>query len=234
DVYFAVNVITGDEVSVKLEPIDTKESSLRLEQDVYKVLRDVEGIPKMLWFGSERGYRVLIMNLLGPSLADIFQAFGCSFTLNTVLMLGIQLLTRIEHIHDCNIIHCDIKPDNLLTSQIPDSQGNSLIHIIDLGLARQYQSSLTANPSYQCKIKGTLRYLSINSHLGIEPSRRDDLESLTYVLIYFLCSSLPWQRLEASSRQGKASRILQIKTSMTSRKLCADLPSAIQDFLDYV
>ncbi|KAG6822151.1 hypothetical protein H0H92_015050, partial [Tricholoma furcatifolium] len=91
DVYFAVNVITGNEVAVKLEPTDTKESSLRLEQNVYKVLRDVEGIPKMLWFGVERGYRVLIMNLLGPSLADIFQASGCSFTLNTVLMLGIQL-----------------------------------------------------------------------------------------------------------------------------------------------
>ncbi|CAH8581360.1 unnamed protein product [Schistosoma mattheei] len=151
------------------------------------------GIPCLKWSGTEGDYNVLVIQLLGPSLEDLFNFCGRRFKLKTVLLLADQTITRVEYIQNKNFIHRDIKPDNFLMGL--GKRGN-LVYLIDFGLAKKYRDSRTRQhiPYRENKnLTGTARYASINTHLGIEQARRDDMESLGYVLMYFLRGSLPWQ-----------------------------------------
>lgn len=135
----------------------------------------------------------MVMELLGKSLEDIFQSQKKKFSLKTVCMIAGQMLDRIEFIHNKHIIHRDIKPDNFV---IGDGAKNSTIYILDFGLAKKFRSSRTLQHirfTINKKLTGTARYASINSLKGCEQSRRDDLEAIGYVLLYFLRGSLPWQ-----------------------------------------
>lgn len=143
-------------------------------------------------------------------------------------------ITSIEFIHTNHYVHRDIKPDNFLLSIQTDQ---SQVSIIDFGLANKFRDSTSQHhiPARNYNfLTGTARYLSINGHLGMELSRRDDLESLAYVLIYFLHGSLPWQDLEASTKQKKYQRILKKKTDTSPLKLCNGLPTGFHVFLEYV
>lgn len=142
-------------------------------------------------------------------------------------------LARIEYIHDANCVHRDLKPSNFLIGAQKDQ---SCIHIIDFGLANQYRDSISNEHiplSRKTTITGTSRYMSIRSHLGVEHSRRDDLESLAYILIYFMQGSLPWQGLEAGSRNQKHQRIMRRKIRVPIGVLCTGLPDAFGIFLKY-
>ena len=203
DIYLGTNRETSEEVAIKLERVGSKCPKLLVEAKLYRILAGGVGIPNVFWYGVEGEFNAMVLDLLGPSLEDVFHSHGREFSLKTVLMCADQMLTRIEYVHTKNFLHRDVKPDNFLLGL---GEKATQIHLIDFGLAKMYQSRYTKEhiPCREGKsLTGTARYVSVNTHLGIEQSRRDDLEALGYVLIYFLRGSLPWQGLRGNSKEEK-------------------------------
>lgn len=230
EIYAGTNVHTGEEVAIKLEPLKSKHPQLLYESKIYRVLQGGYGIPSVKWFGSEGDYNVLVIDLLGPSLEDLFNYCGKKFSLKTVLMLADQMLHRLEYMHSRSYIHRDVKPDNFL---IGTGARKHVCHIIDFGLAKKYQDPRNGRhiPYLEGKnLTGTARYASINTHLGVEQSRRDDIESLGFVLMYFLRGSLPWQGLKATTKKQKYQRILERKQVTHPEMLCKGYPSEFKDY----
>ncbi|XP_053205347.1 casein kinase I-like isoform X3 [Panonychus citri] len=233
DIYLGTNIATGEEVAIKLECLKTKHPQLHIESKIYRMMYGGVGIPSIKWCGSEGDYNVMVMELLGPSLEDLFNFCNRKFSLKTVLLLADQLIHRIEFIHAKSFIHRDIKPDNFLMGL--GKKGN-LVYIIDFGLAKKYRDSRSLQhiPYRENKnLTGTARYASINTHLGIEQSRRDDLESLGYVLMYFNRGSLPWQGLRAATKRQKYERISEKKLTTPVEELCRGFPSEFATYLNY-
>lgn len=145
---------------------------------------------------------MMVLELLGPSLEDLFNMCEKRFTLKTTLMVGVQMLELIRYVHSKETLHRDIKPDNFLIGYRNNSKK---VYMIDFGLSRKYRTPKGDHIGYKDNktLTGTARYVSINTHIGIEQSRRDDLESFIYVLIYFLKGSLPWQNLKAADKKEK-------------------------------
>ena len=173
------------------------------------------------------------MELLGKSLEDIFQAQQKKFTLKTVAMIGIQMLDRLEFIHSKNIIHRDIKPDNFVLGL--DNKSH-IIYILDFGLSKKFRSSRTHQHiklSVNKKLTGTARYASINALKGCEQSRRDDLEAIGYVLLYFLRGSLPWQGLHVNKGEDRYKKILQKKKGTSAEDLCKGFPNEFVEYVNY-
>jgi len=224
---------TGEEVAIKLESVKTKHPQLLYESKIYRILHGGLGIPNVRWYGIEGDYNVMVLDLLGPSLEDLFNYCGRRFQLKTVLMLADQLLGRLEYVHTKSFIHRDVKPDNFL---IGLGKRQSVIHIIDFGLAKKYRDprSHTHIPYRENKnLTGTARYASINTHIGIEQSRRDDLESLGYVLMYFIRGSLPWQGLKANTKKQKYERIMDRKMSTSTEQLCKGYATEFRSYFEY-
>lgn len=236
DIYLAVvltSASTSEEVAVKLESQKARHPQLLYESKLYKILQGGVGIPNFRWYGQEKEYNVLVIDLLGPSLEDLFNFCSRRFTMKTVLMLADQMISRVEYVHNKNFIHRDIKPDNFLMGI--GRQCNKL-YLIDYGLAKKYRDSRSKRhlPYREDKnVKGKARYASINAHLGIEQSRRDDMESLGYVLMYFNRSSLPWQGLKAATKKQKYEKISEKKMSTPVEVLCKGFPAEFAMYLNY-
>eukprot|EP00919_Chromeraceae_sp_WS-2016_P050079 GHVR01118775.1.p1 GENE.GHVR01118775.1~~GHVR01118775.1.p1 ORF type:complete len:287 (+),score=30.02 GHVR01118775.1:68-928(+) len=215
------------------ESIRSKHPQLLYESKLYKILAGGVGIPSVHWYGIEGDYNVMVIDLLGPSLEDLFTFCNRKFSLKTVLMLADQMLNRIEYIHAKNFIHRDVKPDNFLIGLGKRAQ---VVYLIDFGLAKKYRDPKSQQhiPYRENKnLTGTARYASINTHLGIEQSRRDDLEGLGYLLMYFNRGHLPWQGLKANTKKEKYERIMERKMSTPIELLCKHFPFEFMTYLNY-
>ncbi|XP_078432020.1 casein kinase I-like 5 [Wolffia australiana] len=233
EIFLGSHIQTNEEVAIKLESSKTKHPQLLYESKLYRILQGGTGIPNVRWYGVEGDYNVLVMDLLGPSLEDLFNFCSRKLTLKTVLMLADQMINRIEYVHSKSFLHRDIKPDNFLMGL---GRRANQVFIIDFGLAKKYRDFSThQHISYKenKNLTGTARYASVNTHLGIEQSRRDDLESLGYVLMYFLRGSLPWQGLKAGNKKQKYERISERKVNTPIDVLCRGYPSEFASYFHY-
>lgn len=192
-IYKGENIRTNEYVAIKIEPIQHNYKLLKNESTIYQYLSNNVGIPNVKWFGKDEINYYMVINLLGESLQSVKNKKG-RFSLKLVLQIGCQIVSILKTIHRKGLVHRDIKPDNFL---IGNNTNNNQIYIIDFGFCKTFMNNQN---HVECKktnsLIGSLTYASINAHHFIELSRRDDLESLGYMLIYFLKGELEWQKIK--------------------------------------
>ncbi len=236
EVFIGMDHVSHATVAIKMENKDRK-YVLAHEYEIYKELSSSKvalRIPKIFWYGNVGENRVIVMEYLSNSL-EYFLQNRChgKFTLKTTLMLGIQMFEQLKNLHDNSYIHRDIKPENFLMGM---GGGKSYVYLIDFGLAKRYKSKehVHIKCNVDKKLIGTARYASVNSHNGVELSRRDDMESLLYLLIYFLKGQLPWQGINISDREAKYAKIGELKAAISVDRLCEGLPTELHNFFSHV
>ena len=221
----------GDYYAIKMENKSKEQGLLELEATIMSYLKG-PNIPFIKSYGYSGDFNVLVMQLLDKSLEDLINKYN-TFSIKTVAMLGYQMVNILQYIHDRHIIHRDIKPDNFVMGAQED---NAKLYILDFGLAKKYRSSRTlVQYPYvkKKKLTGTARYASIHALEAYEQSRRDDLESVGYVLMYFLRGNLPWQGLKVRSKEDRYKKILEKKKETSSQDLCKDFPHEFFEYVDY-
>ncbi|BFF95307.1 casein kinase I [Drosophila madeirensis] len=234
DIYLGVCLKDASEVAIKVERNEAKYPQLAYEAKVYQKLERCPGFPTLKHYGSEEHYKAMVIELLGPSLEELFSICKRRFSMKTVLMLTDQLLCRLESLHNLGFIHRDIKPDNFLMGM---GKQDHKLFLIDFGLSKRYvdaESRLHIPIRKDRSLTGTVRYASINAQKGIEQSRRDDLESMCHCLMYFNLGRLPWQGITAASKAQKYEKILEKKCSTKIEDLCKSFPTEFAVVMKYV
>ena len=233
EIFEGTDIFDNSSVAIKLEHNSVKYPQLLFEAKLLKSIPGT-GIPIMHWFGIAGEYNAMVMDLLGQNLEDLYNYCAKNFTLKTILMIIIQMIERLKHVHDNHYIHRDIKPENFLIGK--DTTAKT-IYLIDFGLAKRYRDEYThihIPLKENRNLTGTARYASCNAHNGLEQSRRDDMESIAYVILYFFRKKLPWQGLKCKDKNEKHAKIKEIKMSMTPEKLFEGIPKEFADYLTMV
>ena len=251
DIYKSLNTNNNKEFCIKII-MRNKESNFNITEedeeysdDIYhEQFNDTEnesyllsilkgfGIPELYSYGYNSNYNLIIMELLGQSLNDLFKLKNKKFSLKTTCMLGIQMIDRIEYIHSKKIIHTNLKPNSFLLGKNSKSH---ILYLSDFCLAKKYWINDGHIKFSKGKTNfGSVKFLSGNALNGYELSRRDDLESIAYIIIYFLKGCLPWQRLKLNNKEEKYKKICEIKNQITAKDLCKDLPEEFETFVEYV
>ncbi len=234
-IFKGINIKTKEDVAIKIESTNIKTPQLLHEYKILKTLKDGEGFPQIYLFTPFNDTLVMVMDLMGDNLEKLLQnQQSKTFSLKTVLMLTLQILQRIQYMHENNLIHRDIKPENFV---IGIKKKNSMIYMIDYGLSRKYYDNKTQThiPYKEGKsLTGTARFASIYTHIGIEQSRRDDLESLGYMMVYFIKGDLPWMNIKAKTKKEKYAKIKDKKIEVTPDILCEGLDEEFKQFFLHV
>lgn len=230
-VYQASDSTTSRQVAVKLESTRASVLQLSNEAGVLKAMEGKVGFPQVYWYGTEGNYNILVSDLLSESLEKLIEKYN-RFSLPTVVTCGFQMVERLQCLHEKNYIHRDLKPDNILVGL----EDPSLTYLIDFGLARKYRDPLTKQHiaySENRSLTGTARYASLNNHMGVEQSRRDDIEALLYILVYLFKGFLPWQGIKEKNKQVRYLAIADIKRDTSPKALCNFLPLEFCEILEY-
>ena len=246
---------TDLEVAVKVISSDTSAETIKKEINFSKQLQKINGFPTIYYTCVYDKKNIIVESLLGPSLDKLFKYCGRQFPLKTVCLIGKEMVKRLENMHEKGILHRDLKPNNLTWGNYNSSYNNisnnnsiinnkynkldiNTIFLIDFVLSCYYLESGIGSKHYKIKnnlsFVGTLRYASLNSHKGIRQSRRDDLESMIYILIYFLKGKLPWQDVKAKQKEERHKLITEIKSKVTIESLCENTPKEFAELLTYV
>lgn len=233
-IYKAKDTLAGRDVALKFEPIRSpQQPQLAHEAAVLARLAQpklLQGFAQVLWFGQAEPFNCLAMELLGKTIEDRVQECKGTFTPETAALVAEQVLARLEYVHAKGIIHRDIKPENFafgLDGKITH------LYIIDFGLSEDYfVRGKHQRMRSGRNLTGTARYASINAHRGYTQSRRDDLEAVGHMLMYFLKGVLPWSGLPAESKQQKYRLIKEKKEQVPTRDLCQGFPTQFQTYLD--
>ena len=230
--YLGRNIHENIFIAIKVEE-QSPRSRLAYEFQILKEISEGDGIPKVYKLHRGKKHNYLIMQLLGKSLDKLFVDMKKKFSIKTVCMLAYQMVQRVEYVHSRGYIHRDIKPGNFLMGKNLD---NKKLFIIDFGLSKKYIDKNTGKHIIYKEGKGltgTARYVSLNTHYGIEQSRRDDIEGIAYNLIYFAKGKLPWQGVKTKNKKEKHKKIMELKEEYNPDKLCEGLPEEFPTLLKY-
>jgi serine/threonine protein kinase len=234
-VYIGYNKDTKEKVAIKREVKSNGSYTIRHEYELIKEIEKANGtkdklnISPVIDFIEDKKYYYLIMKKMNYNLNDIKKQVS-NLDLESICSIGKSAITILEKIHKSNIIHRDLKPDNFMV----DKDFKNL-YIIDFGLSKKYVKENGEHIKYKTNKSptGTLRYMSVYTNIGIESSRRDDLISLGYVLIYLIKGELPWQNVVIEDKNEKIAEVGKIKKLTKLRDICGDLPENMYKYLKY-
>ena len=231
DVFLGKKIDDGSYVAIKVEQRKIIKPILETEAFLLYSISGL-GIPEVKSFGKVKNYNILVEPLLGKSLFDIFTENHKEMPMGDVCLIALQVIDRIQWIHSKYIVHRDIKPDNFLIGR----KDPNVIYLIDFGLSKKYRSSTTNKHirfGFTGKLTGTVRFASANALRGGEQSRRDDIESIGYMLVYFLKKKLPWQGITGNKKMERYLKIYKLKKNTSPEELCSGLPPEMAVYMDY-
>ncbi|XP_037825842.1 tau-tubulin kinase homolog Asator isoform X7 [Lucilia sericata] len=229
EIYEGQDLITREQVALKVESARQPKQVLKMEVAVLKKLQGKEHVCRFIGCGRNDRFNYVVMQLQGKNLAELRRAQPRgAFSLSTTLRLGLQILKAIESIHSVGFLHRDIKPSNFSIGRLPYNCRR--VYMLDFGLARQYTTGTgeVRCPRVAAGFRGTVRYASINAHRNREMGRHDDLWSLFYMLVEFVNGQLPWRKIKDKEQVGLT------KEKYDHRILLKHLPSDLKQFLEHI